>query len=111
MHHFAMAQNVGRHLKMSVLTHLIELQGVQKLVQLAVLALLVQHDVVLHQTVQGELGLIVHIDLHGLQAPTHKNNACVNMLTWAGECLKYRHRFIAVLPTTQQCCTAEAASP
>ena len=28
---------------------------------------LVQHDVVLHQAVQGELGLIVHIDLHGLQ--------------------------------------------
>ena len=47
--------------------YLIELQAVQKLVQLAVLLLLIQHDVVLDQAVQRELGFIVHVDLHRLQ--------------------------------------------
>ena len=46
--------------------HLVEVQGVQQVVQLAVFGGLVQHDVVLDQAVQGELGLVVHVDLHGV---------------------------------------------
>lgn len=42
---------------------LVELESIQQIVELAVLALLVQVDVVLLQTVKGELGLVVDVDL------------------------------------------------
>lgn len=43
--------------------NLVELEVVQKLIQLAVLLLLVELDVVLLQAVEGELGIIIDIDL------------------------------------------------
>lgn len=42
---------------------LVELQVVQQIIELAVLLLLVQFNVVLLQTVEGELGVIVNVDL------------------------------------------------
>jgi hypothetical protein len=42
---------------------LVELQLVEQLVELAVLLLLLKLNVVLLKTVQGELGLVVHVDL------------------------------------------------
>lgn len=42
---------------------LVELQVVQQVVQLAVLLLLAELDVVLLETVKGELGVVIHIDL------------------------------------------------
>lgn len=41
---------------------LVELQAVEKLVELAVLLLLTQFDVVLLKTVEGELRLVVNVD-------------------------------------------------
>jgi hypothetical protein len=43
--------------------NLVELQVVQQVVQLAVLLLLAQLDVVLLETVQGELGVVIDVDL------------------------------------------------
>lgn len=43
--------------------NLVELEVVQKLIQLAVLLLFVELDVVLLQAVEGELGIIIDIDL------------------------------------------------
>jgi len=43
---------------------LIEVQSVQQIVQLPVLLLLLEHDVVLDESVQRQLGLVVHVDLH-----------------------------------------------
>lgn len=54
----------------SPITDLVEVQGVQQVCELPVLFLLVQHDVVLHQAVQRQLALIVHVDLCWLQ--THR---------------------------------------
>lgn len=51
-------------------THLVEVQGVQQVCELPVLLLLVQHDVVLHQAVQRQLALVVHVDLCWLQTQT-----------------------------------------
>lgn len=48
---------------------LVELKVVQKLVQLAVLLLLAELDVVLLQTVEGELGVVINVDL---QRVTHE---------------------------------------
>lgn len=45
--------------------NLVELQGVQQVGQLLVLFFLVQLDVVLLQTVQGQLGFVVNIDFQG----------------------------------------------
>lgn len=42
---------------------LVELQAVEKLVELSVLLRLVQLDIVLLKTVEGQLGVIVHVDL------------------------------------------------
>jgi len=42
---------------------LIELQLVEEVIQLPVLLFLVEFDIVLLETVQGELGLVIHIDL------------------------------------------------
>mmetsp|Transcript_13391 Transcript_13391/g.34351 ORF Transcript_13391/g.34351 Transcript_13391/m.34351 type:complete len:264 (-) Transcript_13391:1108-1899(-) len=47
--------------------HLVEVQGVQQVVKLAVLVTLLQHDVVLHEAMERELGLVVNVDLHGLR--------------------------------------------
>ena len=49
------------------MAYLVELQGVQKLVQLPVLSDLVQFHVVLLETVQRKLGLVVHEDFQGLK--------------------------------------------
>mmetsp|Transcript_59286 Transcript_59286/g.168586 ORF Transcript_59286/g.168586 Transcript_59286/m.168586 type:complete len:469 (-) Transcript_59286:2-1408(-) len=46
--------------------HLVELQGVEEVVQLPVLLLLGELHVVLQQPVQRELGLLVHADLVGV---------------------------------------------
>mmetsp|Transcript_13392 Transcript_13392/g.34357 ORF Transcript_13392/g.34357 Transcript_13392/m.34357 type:complete len:374 (-) Transcript_13392:267-1388(-) len=46
--------------------HLVEVQGVQQVVKLAVLVTLLQHDVVLHEAMERELGLVVNVDLHGV---------------------------------------------
>mmetsp|Transcript_21625 Transcript_21625/g.37103 ORF Transcript_21625/g.37103 Transcript_21625/m.37103 type:complete len:220 (-) Transcript_21625:1322-1981(-) len=46
--------------------HLVEFQRVEQVVELAVLLGLAQLDVVLLQPVQGELGVVVHVDLHRL---------------------------------------------
>lgn len=48
------------------LTHLVELEVVQEVIQLSVLAVLLKLDVVLLQTVQGKLGLVVNEDLKRL---------------------------------------------
>lgn len=48
---------------------LVEFEVVQKLIQLAVLLLLVELDVVLLQAVEGELGIVIDIDL---QRVVHK---------------------------------------
>lgn len=42
---------------------LVELQVIKKLVQLAVLLVLAELDVVLLETVQGELGVVIDVDL------------------------------------------------
>mmetsp|Transcript_3033 Transcript_3033/g.8215 ORF Transcript_3033/g.8215 Transcript_3033/m.8215 type:complete len:398 (-) Transcript_3033:169-1362(-) len=44
--------------------HLVEVQRVKQVVKLSVLLALLHVHVVLHQTVQGELGLVVHVDFH-----------------------------------------------
>jgi hypothetical protein len=49
--------------------HLVELEVVQKLIQLTVLFLLVKLDVILLQSVEGELGIVIDIDL---QRVTHE---------------------------------------
>lgn len=48
--------------------HLVELKVVEQVVELAVLAGLLELDKVLLQAVQGELGLVVDVDLQGLGA-------------------------------------------
>ena len=45
---------------------LIELEGIEQVVELSVLLALVESDGVLLQTVQGKLGLIINIDFHGI---------------------------------------------
>jgi hypothetical protein len=47
-------------------TDLVELERVEELVELAVLLLLLELDVVLLQTVQRELGLVIDVDLKRL---------------------------------------------
>lgn len=47
-------------------TNLVELQGVEEVVQLPVLLLLLELDVVLLETVEGELGLVVDVNLERL---------------------------------------------
>ena len=46
--------------------HLVEVQRVQQVCQLAVLLLLVQHDVVLDKAVQSQFRLVVNVHLLGL---------------------------------------------
>lgn len=48
------------------LRYLVELQNVQQIEKFPVLLVVLQLDVVLLQAVQGQLGLVVHKDLHGL---------------------------------------------
>ena len=48
-------------------TSLVELERIQQLEELAVLLRVLQLDVVLLQPVQGQLGLVVDVDLHRLQ--------------------------------------------
>lgn len=48
--------------------NLVELQNIEEVIQLAVLLALGQLDVVQLQTVKGELGVIVNVDLHGVLA-------------------------------------------
>ena len=47
--------------------HLVELQHIQQVKQLSVLLAVLQLTVVLLQAVEGQLGLVVHKHLHGLQ--------------------------------------------
>jgi hypothetical protein len=47
--------------------YLVKLQDVQKLEQLSVLLRVLELDVVLLEAVQGQLGLVVDVDLHRLQ--------------------------------------------
>ena len=49
------------------ISHLVELERVEKLEQLAVLLVVLQLDVVLLQTVQRQLRVVVHVHFHGLQ--------------------------------------------
>jgi hypothetical protein len=46
------------------MTTWLKFQGIEQIVQLAVLLRLLQLDVVLLQTVQRQLRLVVHVDLH-----------------------------------------------
>ena len=46
---------------------LVELEGVEEVDELAVLLLLLKLDVVLLQTVEGELGAVVDVDLQRLE--------------------------------------------
>jgi hypothetical protein len=46
--------------------HLVEIQGVKEVVEFTILLVFVEHDVMLDQTMEGELGFIVHVDLHCL---------------------------------------------
>ena len=48
-------------------TSLVELEGIEQLEELPVLLRVLQLHVVLLQTVQGQLGLVVDVDFHGLQ--------------------------------------------
>jgi hypothetical protein len=48
------------------LLYLIELQGIEQFKQLSVLLLVLQLDVVLLQTMQGELAVVVHVHFHRL---------------------------------------------
>ena len=57
--------------------HLIEVQGIQQIIQLAVLLLFIQHDIVLDKSVQSELGLIIHVDLHRLHHMTALPAECI----------------------------------
>lgn len=43
--------------------HLVELQAIEQVIQLAVLFILVQFDVVLLETMERELGVVIHIHL------------------------------------------------
>ena len=45
---------------------LVEVERVEQVVELAVLLALAEHDVVLHEAVERELGLVVDVDLHRL---------------------------------------------
>ena len=54
--------------QMQISNHLVELQHVKELKELPVLLGVLQLDVVLPQTVQGELRLVVDVHLHRLQA-------------------------------------------
>lgn len=55
--------------------HLVELKVVEQVVQLAVLLLLVQLDVVLLQTVKGELGIVINVDLERIAHELLANGA------------------------------------
>lgn len=49
------------------MTHLIEIQGIQKLIELPVLAHLIELNIVLLETVESELRLIVDKDFERLR--------------------------------------------
>ena len=48
-------------------THLVELEAVQQVIELAVLLALGELDKVLLKTVEGQLGLVVDVNLEGLR--------------------------------------------
>jgi len=48
-------------------THLVELEAVQQIVELSVLLALGELDKVLLKTVEGQLGLVVDVNLEGLR--------------------------------------------
>ena len=54
--------------------HLVELEHVQQVEELAVLLAVLQLAVVLLQAVQSQLGLVVHKHLHGLKRGTLMNS-------------------------------------
>lgn len=67
--------------------YLIELQIVQQIEKFAVLLVLLQFDVVLLKAVQGQFGVVVHIDFHGLESAigfwndrTQIGTCCMNFL-------------------------------
>ena len=47
-------------------THLVEFQNIEQLEQFPVFLRVLQLDVVLSQSVQGQLGLVIDVDLHRL---------------------------------------------
>ena len=49
-----------------IIGHLVELEYIEQFEKLPVLLAVLELDVVLLQTVQGQLGLIVDIHLHGI---------------------------------------------
>ena len=55
--------------------HLVEVEGIQQVVELLVLLLLLEHDVVLDETVEGQLGLVVDVNLHGVPHELFANGA------------------------------------
>lgn len=66
------AEDSHCRLKPEAKTHLVELERVKQLVQLPVLLLLLELDVVLLQTVQRQLGLVVDVDLQRLYTISHQ---------------------------------------
>jgi hypothetical protein len=68
-------------------TDLVELEVVQELVQLPVLLLLLELEVVLLKTVEGQLGLVIDVNLEWLQVSSqhltmmeNKRTDCMNFL-------------------------------
>ena len=53
-------------------THLVELEAVQQIVELSVLLALRELDKVLLKTVQSQRGLIIDVDLEGLQGNSQR---------------------------------------
>ena len=53
--------------------YLVELESVQEIVELPVLAVLLQLDVVLLESVQGQLGLVVDKDFEGLRSERNQH--------------------------------------
>ena len=56
-------------------TNLVELQGIEEVVQLPVLLFLLELDVVLLESVKGELGLVVDVNLERLKQRTRERSA------------------------------------
>lgn len=61
----------AKYLTCSIVTifspYLVELKDVQKFKELAVLLVVLELAVVLLQSVQGQLGVVINVHLHGLQ--------------------------------------------
>ena len=58
-------------------THLVEFEVVQQVIQLSVLGVLLELDIVLLQTMQGELGLVVNKDFQRLRKVSAARPPCI----------------------------------